>query len=101
MRGDIIKTIHHAFNEWGQDRGIADNVIDSGTGPHDELTGEAYAVIGGAGGRAHHVPFRSTEAFGHAPPAGGIVEVRQFGAQAIPGRSLYSPTDRTSTSSGR
>jgi hypothetical protein len=65
MRGDIIKTMHRAFTERGQDRGIADYVIDSGTasspfigrlvasGLHDELTGEAYAVIDGTDGRTH------------------------------------------------
>jgi hypothetical protein len=58
-----------------QDRGIADYVIDSGTASspiigrlvatrlHDELTGEAYAVIDGTDGRAQHVRFRGTEAF--------------------------------------
>jgi type IV secretory pathway VirD2 relaxase len=29
MRGDIIKTMHRAFTERGQHRGIADYVIDS------------------------------------------------------------------------
>jgi type IV secretory pathway VirD2 relaxase len=90
MRGDVIKTMHHAFTERGQDRSVADYVIDGGAGSpiigrlvdkglHDELTGEAYAVIDGADGRAHHVRFRGIEAFEHAPPAGGIVEVRRFG----------------------
>ncbi|MCA3576362.1 MAG: DUF3363 domain-containing protein, partial [Bradyrhizobium sp.] len=90
MRGDIIKTMHRAFTERGQDRGVADYVIDGSSGSpiigrlvdrglHDELTGEAYAVIDGADGRAHHVRFRGIEAFEHAPPVGGIVEVRRFG----------------------
>ncbi|GEP57637.1 relaxase/mobilization nuclease domain-containing protein [Reyranella soli] len=90
MRGDIIKTMHRAFTERGQDRGVADYVIDAGagspiigrlvdTGLHDELTGEAYAVIDGTDGRAHHVRFRGIEAFAHAPPIGGVVEVRRFG----------------------
>ncbi len=43
------------------------------------MTGEAYAVIDGTDGRAHHVRFRDIEAFAHAPPTGGIVEVRRFG----------------------
>ena len=30
MRGDIIKTMHRAFTERGQDRGVADYVIDGG-----------------------------------------------------------------------
>ena len=90
MRGDIIKTMHRAFTERGQDRGIADYVIDGVAGSpvigrlvdkglHDELTGEAYAVIDGTDGRAHHVRFRGIEAFAHAPPVGGVVEVRRFG----------------------
>jgi type IV secretory pathway VirD2 relaxase len=70
MRGDIIKTMHRAFTERGQHRGIADYVIGTGsaaspiigrlvaTGLHDELTGEAYAVIDGTDGRAHHVRFQ-------------------------------------------
>ncbi|GAA0738501.1 DUF3363 domain-containing protein [Sphingobium sp. SA2] len=90
IRGDIIKTMHRAFTERGQDRGVADYVIEGEPGSpiigrlvdkglHDELTGEAYAVIDGTDGRAHHVRFRGIEAFEHAPPAGGIVEVRRFG----------------------
>jgi len=91
MRGDIIKTMHRAFTEKGFDRGIGDYVIDTGAaaspiigrlvdkGLHDELTGEAYAVIDGTDGRAHHVRFRGTEAFEHSPPIGGIVEIRRFG----------------------
>ncbi|RWB28249.1 VirD2 family relaxase/mobilization nuclease [Mesorhizobium sp.] len=91
MRGDIIKTMHRAFTERGQDRGVADYVIDLGAtaapiigrlvdkGLQNELTGEAYAVIDGTDGRAHHVRFRGIEAFEHAPPIGGIVEVRRFG----------------------
>lgn len=91
MRGDIIKTMHQAFIERGQDRAIGDFAIETGEeassiigrlvdrGLHDELTGEAYAVIDGTDGRAHHVRFRGIEAFEHAPPLGGIVEVRRFG----------------------
>lgn len=89
MRGDIIKTMHRAFTERGQDRGVADYVINGSPGSpiigrlidkglHDEQTGEAYAVIDGTDGRAHHIRFRGIEAFEHAPPAGGIVEVRRF-----------------------
>jgi Protein of unknown function (DUF3363) len=100
MRGDIVKTRYHAFSERGQDRGIADYVIDTGaasspiirrlvaTGLHRELTGEAYAVINGADGRAHHVRCRGIEAFAKAPPVGGIVEVRQFGDAGDPRPTL-------------
>jgi len=91
MRGDIIKTMHSAFTEKGLERGIADYVIDTGAantpiigrlvakGIHDELTGEAYVVIDGTDGRAHHVRFRGIDVFEHSPPTGGIVEVRRFG----------------------
>jgi type IV secretory pathway VirD2 relaxase len=91
MRGDIIKTMHRAFTEQGRDRGVADFVIDAGKfgppiigrlvdkGLHNELTGEAYAVIDGTDGRAHHVRLRGVKAFEHAPSIGGIVEVRRFG----------------------
>ena len=100
MRGDIIKTMHRAFSERGQDRGIGDYVIDTDTasspiigrlvdkGLHDELTGEAYAVIDGTDGRAHHVRFRGIEVFEHAPPIGGIVEVRRFGGPDDPRPTL-------------
>ena len=91
IRGDIIKTMHRAFAERGQERGVADYVINAVSagvpivgrlvdkGLHDELTGEAYAVIDGTDGRAHHVRFRGIEAFDQAPPVSGIVEVRHFG----------------------
>lgn len=91
MRGDIIKTMHRAFTERGEDRRVADYAIDAGAnaepiigrlvdkGLQNELTGEAYAVIDGTDGRAHHVRFRGIEAFEHSPPIGGIVEVRRFG----------------------
>ena len=93
QRGDIIKTIHRAFADRGADRGVAEFVIDAGqNGPrivgrlvdkglHNELTGEAYAVIDGTDGRAHHVRLRGVEAFTHAPSIGGIVEVRRFGRE--------------------
>jgi hypothetical protein len=45
-------------------------------------------VIDGTGGRAHHVRFRGIEAFAHAPPAGGIVEVRRFGSPGDPRPTL-------------
>ncbi|MBR0823160.1 DUF3363 domain-containing protein [Bradyrhizobium liaoningense] len=91
VRGDIIKTMHRAFTERGEERGISDYVIEGGSpasqivgrlvdrGLHDELTGEAYAVVDGTDGRAHHLRFRGIEAFEHSPPLGGIVEVRRFG----------------------
>jgi hypothetical protein len=58
-------------------------------------------VIDGTDGRAHHVRFRGIEAFAHAPPAGGIVEVRGSAVPAIHGRPSFSPTGRTSASTGK
>jgi type IV secretory pathway VirD2 relaxase len=90
-RGDIIRTMQRALIEQSRERALGDYVIE-GTEPgspilgrlidkglHDELNGEAYAVIDGTDGRVHHVRFRGVEAFEHAPPIGGIVEVRRFG----------------------
>jgi type IV secretory pathway VirD2 relaxase len=104
MRGDIIKTMHRAFVERGQDRGVGDYAIDAAPpdspilgrlidkGLHDELSGEAYAVIDGIDGRAHHVRFRGVEAFEHAPPIGGVVEVRCFGGADDPRPTLVLAT---------
>lgn len=104
MRGDIIKTMHSAFSERGEARGVADYVIEGGQptsqiigrlvdrGLHDELTGEAYALIDGTDGRAHHVRFRGIEAFEHAPSVGGIVEVRRFGPADDPRPTLVLAT---------
>jgi type IV secretory pathway VirD2 relaxase len=100
MRGDIIKTMHRAFTERGEARGVSDYAVESGQpesqiigrlvdrGLHDELTGEACALIDGTDGRAHHVRFRGIEAFEHAPPVGGIVEVRRFGQAGDPRPTL-------------
>jgi len=99
-RGDIIKTMHRAFAERGQDRGFTDFAIDGGgagdpiigrlveTGLHDEHAGTAYAVIDGTDGRAHHVRFRGLDAFDQAPAPGGIVEVRRFGGPNDPRPTL-------------
>lgn len=99
-RGDIIKTMHRAFAERGQNRAFSDFAIDGAatgdpiigrlveTGLHDEQTGTAYAVIDGTDGRAHHVRFRSLDAIEHAPASGGIVEVRRFGGADDPRPTL-------------
>ena len=100
MRTDIIKTMHRAFAERGEKRGITDFAIDTDAGVtpvigrlvhrglHDELTGEAYAIIDGIDGRAHHVRFRGVETFEHAPPPGGIVEVRCLAGTGEPRATL-------------
>jgi type IV secretory pathway VirD2 relaxase len=106
-RGDIIKTMHRALSERGEERGVSDYVIVQdrasspiigrliATGLHNELTGEAYALIDGTDGRVHHVRLRGVEAFEHAPPIGGIVEVREFGppGEQSPTRVLANRSD--------
>ncbi len=99
IRGDIIKAMHRAMTRQGCARAIGDYVIETGNagsaivgrlvdkGLHDELTGEAYAVVDGTDGRLHHVRFKGIETFEHAPPLGGIVEVRRFG-----GPNDHTPT---------
>jgi len=100
LRGDIIKTMHKALTERGLDRAVEDYVIDPpahqppiigrlvATGLHDELSGEAYAIVDGVDGRAHHLRFRDVEALDHAPPPGGIVELRRLGDAADPKPTL-------------
>jgi len=104
MRGDIIKSMHRTFTERGEARGIADFVIEGGQpmsqivgrlvdrGLHDELTGEAYALIDGTDGRAHHVRFRGLEAFDEAPAIGGIIEIRCFGQAGDPRPTMVLAT---------
>ncbi|MFT9166317.1 MAG: DUF3363 domain-containing protein [Komagataeibacter saccharivorans] len=89
-RGDIIKTLHRAMTERSRDRVMSsgDYVISGRDqsvaltgrllerGLHNELTGEAYAVIDATDGHVHHVRFPGVEAFRDAPPDGGIVEMR-------------------------
>ncbi len=89
-RGDIIKTMHRAMTGRDHDRVISpgDYVISGRDqsialtgrllerGLHNELTGEAYAVIDATDGRVHHVRFPGVDAFRAAPPDGGIVEIR-------------------------
>jgi type IV secretory pathway VirD2 relaxase len=83
-RGDIIKTLHRA---WRGGRDPSDLQIRGGDleaplvgrladrGLHDELTGEAYAVVDGVDGRLHHFRFRDLGAAGDTP-VGGLVEIR-------------------------
>lgn len=100
VRGDIIKTMHRALGEHGPDRAVTDYVIEPANAPspvvgrlvqsgqHDELTGEAYAVIDGVDGRLHHVRFAGTTALDQASPPGGVVEIRRFGAADDPSPSF-------------
>lgn len=90
VRGDIIKTMHRAMTGRDHDRVISpgDYVIAGRDHPtaltgrllerglHNELTGEAYAVIDATDGRVHHVCFPGVDAFRDALPDSGIVEIR-------------------------
>ena len=86
VRGDIIKTMHRAmgghsraqsdFSIQGQpENSIMGKLVDRGL--HNELSGEAYAVIDGVDGRLHHLRFRDLDLTGDTP-LGGIVETRSW-----------------------
>ena len=84
-RGDIIKIMHRAMAS-GPGRAQTDFAIEDTPdapvlgrlverGLHDELSGEAYAVIDAVDGRVHHLRFHELDATGDTPE-GGIVETR-------------------------
>ena len=87
VRGDIIKTMHRAMTGRGlaaepgrfamHDASTLEPVIGClvERGLHNELTGQAYAVVDGADGRVHHLKFSDIDMTGDAAP-GGIVELR-------------------------
>lgn len=89
MRGDIIKTMHRAMTVGGGEadpgrfamhrEAPTDPVIGRlvERGLHDELTGQAYAIVDGADGRVHHLKFGDLEWTGDAAP-GAIVELRSW-----------------------
>lgn len=89
IRGDIIKTMHRAMaaqNKAPDIMGFAihgDEVSDPVLGKlierglHDELRGDAYAIVDGADGRTHHLRFEGLEMTGDAKP-GAIVELRSW-----------------------
>ncbi|NCP12709.1 MAG: DUF3363 domain-containing protein [Sphingomonadales bacterium] len=84
-RGDIIRTMHRAMSRQGHLvdparfalHGNADGARVIGRlverGLHDELTGEAYAIIEGTDGRTHHLRFADIERTSDAA-TGAIVE---------------------------
>ncbi|MFE0757020.1 relaxase/mobilization nuclease domain-containing protein [Inquilinus sp. NPDC058860] len=94
-RGDIIRTMHRSLAGQRAERALGDYVIHGrgaaapivgrlvDKGLHDELAGEAYAVIDGIDGRIHHLRFPDLGALEHAPPLGGIVEIRAARAELI------------------
>ncbi|MBO6756388.1 MAG: DUF3363 domain-containing protein [Roseibium sp.] len=106
IRGDIIKTMHRAMSG-GAERPLADFAIQSepsepilgrlvDRGLHDELKGEAYAVIDGVDGRVHHLRFSDLDMTGDTP-VGGIVESRSWTSRegGRPRLSLVGRSDLT------
>ncbi|HQV03486.1 MULTISPECIES: DUF3363 domain-containing protein [unclassified Novosphingobium] len=89
VRGDVIKTMHRAMTSQGLAAETGRFAMHDGAAPepvigrlverglHNELTGEAYAVIDGADGRVHHHKFSDIDMTGDAAP-GGIVELRTW-----------------------
>jgi type IV secretory pathway VirD2 relaxase len=89
VRSDIIKTMHRALTRDGgrfdpaalalhsgiPETGIIGRLVDRGL--HDELAGDAYAIVDGADGRTHHIRFAGIEMTGDAKP-GAIVELRSW-----------------------
>lgn len=88
-RGDIIKTMHRAMTGRGltidperialHGRTGGERVIGRlvERGLHDELTGEAYAIVDGLDGRTHHLRFPDIERATDAAP-GAIVEASNW-----------------------
>lgn len=105
IRGDIIKTMHRAMTGIGTGQDTGRFAMHSGPtdgpvvgrlverGMHDELSGEAYAIIDGADGRVHHLRFGDLEQTGDAAP-GAIVEVRTWAnRRGRVGQSLWVQSD--------
>jgi type IV secretory pathway VirD2 relaxase len=88
-RGDIIASLHRALARDGREpdpAGFALHADPPGQpvlgrlaarGLHDELTGEAYAIVEGVDGRSHHLRFADLDLTGDAKP-GAVVEVRTW-----------------------
>ncbi|WP_454886386.1 relaxase/mobilization nuclease domain-containing protein [Sphingomonas oryzagri] len=88
-RGDIIKTMHRAMsvtlgaNDAGRfavhDSASRDAVIGRlvERGLHDELAGQAYAIVDGIDGRIHHLRFDDIDMTADSKPA-SIVELRHW-----------------------
>ncbi len=105
VRGDIIKTIHRAMTGIGleadtgrfamHEDAASDPVIGRliERGLHDELTGQAYAIIDGADGRVHHLRFADLDQTGDAAP-GAIVELRSWtDRRGRQGQNLWVQSD--------
>lgn len=91
-RGDIIKTMHRAMaaqnREFAPDRlvlglsqtnAVGDGAIEGrliARGLHDELTGEAYAIVDTRDGRTHYLRFPDIERTGDAAPGAIVAQSR-------------------------
>ena len=87
MRTDIIKTMHRALggattfpdpstfalHEQAPGEPVIGRLVERGL--HDELAGQAYAIVDGSDGRVHHLRFDDIDMTGDARP-GAIVEHR-------------------------
>jgi len=88
-RGDIIKTMHRAMSTTLAANDVARFAVHDGPsgdvvigrlverGLHDELAGQAYAIVDGVDGRVHHLRFDDIDMTGDSKP-GSIVEVRRW-----------------------
>ncbi|MDP3907527.1 DUF3363 domain-containing protein [Novosphingobium sp.] len=105
LRGDIIRTMHRAMTGLGLDADTGRFALHSEAtsdpivgrlverGLHDELTGEAYAVVDGADGRVHHLRFSDLEQTSDARP-GALVELRTWtDRRGRQGQSLWVQSD--------
>ncbi|MEH6755883.1 MAG: DUF3363 domain-containing protein [Parasphingorhabdus sp.] len=87
-RGDIIKTMHNAMARSGRRADVSRFSLTEVSGKsvvgkfvarglHDELRGEAFAIVDGVDGRSHYLRFGNVEVTGDAAP-GAIVELRNW-----------------------
>ncbi|WP_454885897.1 relaxase/mobilization nuclease domain-containing protein [Sphingomonas oryzagri] len=88
-RGDIIKTMHRgmsvtlgandparfAVHESATHEPVIGRLVERGL--HDELAGQAYAIVDGIDGRVHHLRFDDLDMTADSKP-GSIVELRHW-----------------------
>ncbi len=91
-RGDIIKTMHRAMAAQDRElvpdrlvlnpslsRAVGDGALEGrliARGLHDELTGEAYAIVDASDGRTHYLRFPDIERTGDAAPGAIVAQSR-------------------------
>lgn len=87
-RGDIIKTMHKAMKRSSRRPDVSRFSFTEAPGKpvlgkfvarglHDELRGEAFAIVDGVDGRSHYLRFGNVEVTGDAVP-GAVVELRNW-----------------------